>query len=135
MNRIAHVVVPPRQGHNRRQYQRRRLWNALLPINISATHTRLVSRAPSIALLGTALFLLSITLLQASGIWEPLAIEPDSRWGQMWYVRMCRWAAEKEMSYVCWTTYIAVCVAMVMNTLTRGLEGVWVPSMNIAESY
>ncbi|KAG8692303.1 hypothetical protein FRC09_011315 [Ceratobasidium sp. 395] len=119
LNRIAHVVVPPRQTGRRRQP--RRIWHALFPINVSATHTRLISRVPSIALLGTALFLLLVALVQAAGIWEPLA--PAGTWGGMWYVQMCRWAAGKEMSFVCWTTYIAVCVAMVMNTLTRGLEG------------
>ncbi|KAF8759989.1 Zinc finger, C3HC4 type (RING finger) [Rhizoctonia solani] len=56
----------------------------------------------------------------AADIWEPLDMEP----GRIWYLELCRWAAEKEMAYVCWTTYLAVCVAMVMNTLTRGLEGV-----------
>ncbi|KAG8747555.1 hypothetical protein FRC10_000691 [Ceratobasidium sp. 414] len=122
LNRIAHVVVPPRQTGRRRQP--RRIWHALFPINVSATHTRLISRAPSIALLGTALFLLLIALVQAAGIWEPLATKPDDGiWSGMWYVRACRWAAGKEMSFVCWTTYIAVCVAMVMNTLTTGLEG------------
>ncbi|KAG9101605.1 hypothetical protein FS749_005485 [Ceratobasidium sp. UAMH 11750] len=122
LNRIAHVVVPPRQTGRRRQP--RRIWHALFPINVSATHTRLVSRAPSIALLGTALFLLLIALVQAAAIWEPLATKSeDGTWSGMWYVRACRWAAGKEMSFVCWTTYIAVCVAMVMNTLTTGLEG------------
>ncbi|KAG8683742.1 hypothetical protein FRC08_014100, partial [Ceratobasidium sp. 394] len=122
LNRIAHVVVPPRQTGRRRQP--RRIWHALFPINVSATHTRLVSRAPSIALLGTALFLLLIALVQAAAIWEPLATKSeDGTWSGMWYVRACRWAAGKEMSFVCWATYIAVCVAMVMNTLTTGLEG------------
>ncbi|KAG9098952.1 hypothetical protein FRC07_010570, partial [Ceratobasidium sp. 392] len=120
LNRIAHVVVPPRQVGRRRQP--RRIWHALFPINVSATHTRLISRVPSIALLGTALFLLTVALVQAAGIWEPLATS-ESAWSGMWYVQACRWAAGKEMSYVCWTTYIAVCVAMVMNTLTKGLEG------------
>ncbi|QRV72778.1 hypothetical protein RhiJN_00792 [Ceratobasidium sp. AG-Ba] len=119
LNRIANVVVPPRQVVRRRH--QRRIWHALFPVNVSATHTRLASRAPSIALLSTALFLLIISLVQAAGVWEPLA--SASSWSDMWYVRLCKWAAAKEMSYVCWTTYIAVCVAMVMNTLTRGLEG------------
>ncbi|CAE6523195.1 unnamed protein product [Rhizoctonia solani] len=63
---------------------------------------------------------ISIALLQAAELWEPLDMKP----GRIWYLELCRWAGEKEMAYVCWTTYIAVCVAMVMNTLTRGLEGV-----------
>ncbi|CAE6392339.1 unnamed protein product [Rhizoctonia solani] len=71
------------------------------------------------SLLATSLFLLTIALVQAADIWEPLDMEP----GRIWYLELCRWAAEKEMAYVCWTTYVAVCVAMVMNTLTRGLEG------------
>ncbi|CUA70186.1 hypothetical protein RSOLAG22IIIB_00536 [Rhizoctonia solani] len=121
LNRISNVVVPPRQAIPRRQYysRRQRWFPSLLPINISATHTRFISRVPSIGLLATSLFLLSVALLQAADIWEPLDMEPD----RIWYLELCRWAGEKEMAYVCWTTYIAVCVAMVMNTLTRGLEG------------
>ncbi|KAL5636924.1 hypothetical protein ACGC1H_000785 [Rhizoctonia solani] len=121
LNRISNVVVPPRQAPPRRQHSsRRQRWlPSLLPINISATHTRFISRVPSIGLLATSLFLLSIALLQAADIWQPLDMQP----GRIWYLELCRWAGEKEMAYVCWTTYIAVCVAMVMNTLTRGLEG------------
>ncbi|EUC57768.1 daxx domain protein, putative [Rhizoctonia solani AG-3 Rhs1AP] len=121
LNRISNVVVPPRQAPPRRQYSsRRQRWlPSLLPINISATHTRFISRVPSIGLLATSLFLLSIALLQAADIWQPLDMRPY----RIWYLELCRWAGEKEMAYVCWTTYIAVCVAMVMNTLTRGLEG------------
>ncbi|GAB1520057.1 hypothetical protein RhiTH_003130 [Rhizoctonia solani] len=121
LNRITNVVVPPRQNPPLRRYSRRRRWlPSLLPINISATHTRFISRVPSMTLLATSLFLLTIALVQAADIWEPLDMEP----GRIWYLELCRWAAEKEMAYVCWTTYLAVCVAMVMNTLTRGLEGV-----------
>ncbi|CEL59559.1 Protein ASI3 OS=Saccharomyces cerevisiae (strain ATCC 204508 / S288c) GN=ASI3 PE=1 SV=2 [Rhizoctonia solani AG-1 IB] len=120
LNRIANVVVPPRQNPLLRRYSRRRRWlPSLLPINISATHTRFISRVPSMGLLATSLFLLTIALVQAADIWEPLDMEP----GRIWYLELCRWAAEKEMAHVCWTTYVAVCVAMVMNTLTRGLEG------------
>ncbi|KAH7343797.1 hypothetical protein B0J17DRAFT_643970 [Rhizoctonia solani] len=122
LNRISNVVVPPRQTPPRRPYHpRRRRWlPSLVPINISATHTRFISRVPSISLLATSLFLLTIALLQSADIWQPLDLKP----GRIWYLELCRWAGEKEMAYVCWVTYIAVCVAMVMNTLTRGLEGV-----------
>ncbi|THH20903.1 hypothetical protein EW146_g566 [Bondarzewia mesenterica] len=46
----------------------------------------------------------------------------NALWG--WLQTIDAWAAHKEMEDVCWSTFVAVCGALAMGSLTRGLEGI-----------
>lgn len=38
-------------------------------------------------------------------------------------MKLGHWVAQKEMEDVCWFSYLAVCGALCVGALTRGLEG------------
>ncbi|GJE87852.1 hypothetical protein PsYK624_039360 [Phanerochaete sordida] len=107
LNRVQNIVVPPRHSsyHRRirsieRRFGRRiwtRLLRALVPVNLSSTRSRLVFRTPSIYLL-----LKSLTLCLVRTLGE--------------------WAQRKPMDELCWSTFISVCVALFISSLTSGME-------------
>ena len=87
----------------------------IFPINLSSTAFRLTFRIPSLFYLFRSLLLLSVVLLQVSGLY------PSWNFG---VVRdLASWADSKEMSDVCWMTFCSVCLALGIAALTRGLEG------------
>jgi hypothetical protein len=63
-----------------------------------------------------ALVLWSILLLQASDYLPPSSWKP--------FQLLDEWAAHKEMDEICWFTFRAVCGALCVGALTKGLEGV-----------
>ena len=89
---------------------------SIFPIDLSSTYSRTVFRLPSIYFIFKSLALWSILALQASDYlssasWKPLQLLDD-------------WAARKEMDEICWSTFLAICGALCVGALTRGLEGV-----------
>ncbi|KAI5122226.1 hypothetical protein M0805_002714 [Coniferiporia weirii] len=120
LNRIQHIVVPPRRSMAYRIIQSRRsilhaLFYTFFPIDLSSTTYRLCFRIPSLYVLFRSLALLSVVLLQVTGYF------PSTQLG--WLHVIEQWAGQKEMSDVCWTAFVAVCLALVVDALTRGLEG------------
>ncbi|TDL24881.1 hypothetical protein BD410DRAFT_766450 [Rickenella mellea] len=121
LNRIQHIVVPPRQTFTERLTRSRRsILQALLystfPINLNSTTYRLAFRIPSLYLLFRSLLLLTIILLQGSNLW------PSSNY--RWLNVIGEWAGQKEFGEVCWSTFGAICAALGVGALTRGLEGI-----------
>lgn len=76
---------------------------------------RLIFRIPTLYFLTSALTLWTVILLQTSDLF------PSWQW--RWLVSLGKWAAEKEMEDVCWFSFGAVCSALFVGALTRGLEG------------
>ncbi|KAF8582297.1 hypothetical protein K439DRAFT_1635411 [Ramaria rubella] len=124
LNRIQHIVVPPRHTLVRRLarhyvYSRSRqskfrfMLSLLLPLNLSSTVSRALIRSPSIYLLWRSLALFTIILLQASDLFPSASwLSPAAEWGN-----------KTEMKEVCWNTFTSVCVALSIEALMRGLEG------------
>jgi hypothetical protein len=124
LNRIQNIVVPPRhplvyrlsRSHRNQQTSRLRwLYYSILPLDFSSTLARLIFRIPTIYLLSKALALWTVILLQTADLF------PSWQWS--WLVGLGKWAAEKEMEDVCWFSFGAVCAALCVGALTRGLEG------------
>ncbi|GJJ12332.1 hypothetical protein Clacol_006573 [Clathrus columnatus] len=124
LNRIQHIVVPPRQTLLRRlarHYSRNRqrqstfrfLISLLLPINLSSTTTRAIFRLPSLYLLWRSLLLLTVILLQTCNLFPSLS----------WLKHLGDWAAQINMKEACWATFLSVCIALAIEALMRGLEG------------
>ena len=147
MNRVQNIVVPPRPPfqnlrahhhlqvhHQQIQPQTRRrglsfiaslpslVLSSLFPINLSSTLSRFIFRIPSIYLLGKALVLWGVILLQVAE-WYPSSSDELAwnTWG--WVDRLGEWAIRKSIEDVAWFTYTSVCVALFVSALTAGLEG------------
>ena len=120
MNRIQHIVVPPRRSLALRVLRGRRsifhaFFYSMFPIDLSSTKYRTAFRIPSLFLLFKSLTLLTVVLLQVSNLY------PSSTfWGIQ---ELGQWAESKETADICWTTFCAVCLSLVIGSLTRGLEG------------
>ncbi|KIJ44308.1 hypothetical protein M422DRAFT_168278 [Sphaerobolus stellatus SS14] len=124
LNRIQHMVVPPRHSLMRRLtqhygYMRRRqssfraFVSMFFPINLNSVLTRAVFRGPSMYLLWRSLIQFFIILLQTSNMFPSLS----------WLSPAAEWGSRTEMKEVCWNTFIAVCVALAVEALMKGLEG------------
>ncbi|KAH9059981.1 hypothetical protein EDB87DRAFT_648340 [Lactarius vividus] len=126
LNRIQNIVVPSRRPplhHTRSAHDLRTRWvllrmilPSIFPIDLSSTYSRTVLRLPTMYYIFKSLVLWSILALQASDYlsstsWKPLQLLDD-------------WAARKEMDEICWSTFLAICGALCVGALTRGLEGV-----------
>lgn len=125
LNRIQNIVVPSRRpplhhtysAHDlRSHWVLRMILPSIFPIDLSSTYSRMVLRLPSMYFIFKSLVLWSILALQASDYlssttWKPL------QW-------LDNWAARKEMDEICWSTFLAICGALCVGALTRGLEGV-----------
>ncbi|KAA1469242.1 hypothetical protein DENSPDRAFT_772776 [Dentipellis sp. KUC8613] len=132
LNRIQHIVAPSRHplpyrmrfdgvhglhGSRSRLSFLRYIYSSLFPVDLSSTFARTLFRVPTLYLLFKSLALWSIILLQTSGLF------PSSpQW--TWLQNINQWAGTKEMEDVCWSTFGAVCGALCVGALTRGLEGV-----------
>ncbi len=89
---------------------------AMFPVDLSSTYSRTALRLPTIYYIFKSLVLWSILALQASDYisstsWKPLRL-------------LDNWAARKEMDEICWSTFLAICGALCVGALTRGLEGI-----------
>ncbi|KAI0636382.1 hypothetical protein C8Q77DRAFT_1051344 [Trametes polyzona] len=125
LNRIQNIVVPPRRPpgfriHNNRFVLREHQfsWHQLVlgrffPVDLSSISSRLLLRVPSLYLLGKAVVLWTMLLLQAQQVTPQAALlEP-----------LASWATSKKMEDVCWYTFLSACIALCIGTLTTGLEG------------
>jgi hypothetical protein len=124
LNRIQNIVVPPRHPfayrlsrlHRNQQTSRLRwLYYSIFPLDFSSTSARLLFRTPTLYFLCKALALWTVILLQTADLF------PSWQWSRL--VELGKWAAEKEMEDVCWSSFCAVCGALCVGALTRGLEG------------
>lgn len=133
LSRIQHIVTPPRATprHIRPLPERNKVWNVIstiwfyiLPVNMSSTFTRAVFRLPTLYLLYRS-FILQLTVwLQATGTmpqWPILKPLND-------------WAAYLDMGQICWMSFSAVCAALFMNALTRGLDGRSAPFLSFVST-
>lgn len=126
LNRIQNIVVPSRRPphhHMRSSSSLRTSWaffNLVLPsffpIDLSSTYSRTILRLPTMYYILKSLVLWTILLLQAADYfphtsWEPLQ-------------SLDEWVAHKEMDEICWFTFRAICGALCVGALTKGLEGV-----------
>ncbi|KZS89969.1 hypothetical protein SISNIDRAFT_525442 [Sistotremastrum niveocremeum HHB9708] len=119
LNRMQHLVVPTRDSLVR-QWRRsnpivRHVWASFLPVDLSSTTARFVLHSPSLALLLYSLLLMSVTLLQTSGLFP--------KWQVEWLQSLGDWASKKHMRDICWITFGAVCSSLTVEQLVRGLEG------------
>lgn len=80
------------------------------------TTCRIILRLPSLYYLYKATSLFLVVLLQACNLFPATQFE--------WVQSIGQWAAQKEMSDVCWSVYGAVCLALIIGSFTRGLEGI-----------
>ncbi|OBZ69160.1 hypothetical protein A0H81_10915 [Grifola frondosa] len=125
LNRIQNIVVPPRRPlayrlqaarmHRNRYSFRHILFASLFPIDLSSTFSRSLFRIPSIYLLGKALVIWLVILLQASHLF------PSWQWASL--QALGEWAAQKQMEDICWFTFTSACLALCIGTLTTGMEG------------
>ena len=118
-------MVPPRNHLNHHRVSRnsrnsqtstlRWLYYSILPIDFSSTFSRFIFRIPSLFFLSKALLLWTVTLLQTSELF------PSWQWN--WLIRLGIWVGQKEMEDICWFSFCAVCGALCVGAVTRGLEG------------
>ncbi|KAH9981408.1 hypothetical protein BGW80DRAFT_1434569 [Lactifluus volemus] len=108
LNRIQNIVAPSRRPlpHQSRWSFFRLILPSIFPLDLSSTYSRTVLRLPTMYFILKSLLLWTILLLQA-----PLLLLDD-------------WASRKEMDEICWFTFRAICGALCVGALTRGLEGV-----------
>nr|GAT50604.1 predicted protein [Mycena chlorophos] len=119
MHRIQNIVVPPRSAHRARHYRgrslARRLWNVLLPLDLTRTSTRLAFQLPTLYFLSKQLLLWTAILLQTADLFPADESGYLSRFGQ--------YAQGLEMEDLCFSTFTAICAAFAMESFVRGLDG------------
>lgn len=108
----------PRTTGNRRSLLRT-IYYYFLPLDFSSTTPRLIIRIPSLFLMCRALLLWTVILFQTFDIYPTRGLGVR---------RVGDWVARKETADVCWMTFSAMCVALSVGALTRGLEGTSAPS-------
>lgn len=120
MHRIQNIVVPPR--HRVRRFPRppsrdilspHLAYHAIFPLDFSSSLVRLILRLPSLYFLSKALLLWSTTLAQTANKFP----SSDS------LLFLASWVARYDTPTICWFTFCAVCGALCVEALTRGLEG------------
>ena len=94
----------------------RMLLPSVFPLDLSSTYPRMVLRLPTMYLILKSLVLWSILLLQASDYFPPSSWKP--------FRLLDDWVAHKGMDEICWFTFQAICGALCVGALTKGLEGV-----------
>lgn len=124
LHRIQNIIVPSRvpASERRRRYIRRMqrlpglgaLWDAVFPLDLSKTTTRLVLHLPSLYSLGKVLLIWGVLVLQTSDMY------PKEAWAQ----RLGAWVEAKEMKDVCWKTFVAVCSGFAVEGFVKALDGV-----------
>ncbi|KAF6748584.1 hypothetical protein DFP72DRAFT_916357, partial [Ephemerocybe angulata] len=121
---VANIIVPSRvpASERRRRYIRRMqrlpglgaLWDAVFPLDLSRTTTRLALHLPSLYSLGKVLLIWGVLVLQTSDMY------PKEAWAQ----RLGAWVEAKEMKDVCWKTFVAVCSGFAVEGFVKALDGV-----------
>jgi hypothetical protein len=126
LNRIQNIVAPSRRPlplpirptpNSRSRWPFFRLiLPSIFPLDLSSTYSRMVLRLPTMYYILKSLLLWSVLLLQASDHFPPFSWRP--------FQLLDDWASRKEMDEICWFTFRAICGALCVGALTRGLEGV-----------
>ncbi|KAI0256581.1 hypothetical protein BJV78DRAFT_1117139 [Lactifluus subvellereus] len=126
LNRIQNIVVPSRRPlphHMQPTPNSRSRWSlfrlilpSIFPLDLSSTYSRTVLRLPTLYYILKSLLLWSVLFLQASDHFPPSSWKP--------FRLLDDWASHKEMDEICWFTFRAICGALCVGALTRGLEGV-----------
>ncbi|KAI0351564.1 hypothetical protein OH77DRAFT_1410915 [Trametes cingulata] len=126
LNRIQNIVVPPRRPpgfrvhrdsftlHGRPRSWRQMVLSRFFPVDFSSTFSKALFRLPSVYLLGKAVLLWAVLLLQQASLLTQVS----------WLQPLGSWVAEKKMEDICWSTFLSACVALCIGTLTTGLEGI-----------
>ncbi len=125
MHRIQNIVVPTRfpnasqlNSQGRHSSLIRRFYNALLPLDVSRTSTRLALHIPSLYYMCKMLLMWSLLLLKSADLC------PEYESGTMH--ELLRWSQQKEMNQIAWSTFCAVCAAFCVEGFVKGLDGVGV---------
>ncbi|KAK0463509.1 uncharacterized protein EV420DRAFT_1518589 [Desarmillaria tabescens] len=126
MHRIQNIVVPTRfPNASQLNPQRRRhsslirgFYNALLPLDVSRTSTRLALHIPSLYYMCKMLLMWSLLLLKSADLC------PEYESGTMHDLLL--WSQQKEMNQIAWSTFCAVCAAFCVEGFVKGLDGVGV---------
>ncbi|KAF7299202.1 hypothetical protein MIND_00868900 [Mycena indigotica] len=121
MHRIQNIVVPPRSAsrshdHSRSHNLVQRVWNAVLPLDLTRTSTRLAFQLPTLYFLSKQLLIWAAILLQVSDLY------PVNRPGG-YIASFGQWTQRLEMDEVCFRTFMAICAAFAMESFVRGLDG------------
>ena len=117
LHRIQHTVVPvqhpfrpltPNRSNRRLSTLRR-----FLPADPQTTHAamRFALHLPTLYLLSQKLLLWTLIVVQTSGIRIGCCFS------------LIAWAEKKEMSEVCWSTFVAICAAFCVEAFVRALDG------------
>ena len=93
----------------------RRVRSRVFPINLSSTLSRTIIRLPSSYLLLKSLCTWTVILLQS------FRLIPNTHSG--WLHNVDARVGRLETGTVCWSTFVAVCIALCVNYITSGLEG------------
>ncbi|RXW23638.1 hypothetical protein EST38_g2202 [Candolleomyces aberdarensis] len=132
LHRIQNIIIPSRVPTRWRGARRRGanagiwsriatvgggIWDTLLPLDLTKTTTRLAIHLPSLYLLYRVLLIWSVLILQTSGFYPEDA-------GFDWANRLGNWVETKDMSEVCWSTFVAVCVGFCIEGFVKALDGV-----------
>jgi hypothetical protein len=147
LNRIQHIVVPPRASiRGRRRHgvfhtghlvppqtltsQLLNFLNSLrqrvLPVNLDSTLSRLILCSPSLLHACRSLVLLTVTMLQVLDIFP--SPSPSSHWGMR---GLAVWALKHDMYQICWKAFLSACVVVLVGALLAGLEGRYVISLTV----
>lgn len=125
MHRIQNIVVPTRfpnasQLNSQRRHSSliRRFYNALLPLDVSRTSTRLALHIPSLYYMCKMLLMWSLLLLKSADLC------PEYESGTIH--DLLDWSQQKEMNQIAWSTFCAVCAAFCVEGFVKGLDGVGV---------
>lgn len=130
LHRIQNVVLPsPRRARHsyRTPLPRMTLWERLLaatlPLDFSRTATRFVFHLPSVCLLSKMLIIWTALVLQTCEV--PLVFGDDKKAAYVYVIleKLSRWAMDKKMTEICWSTFCAVCGAFLIEGVIKALDG------------
>ncbi|KAF8912185.1 hypothetical protein CPB84DRAFT_1761521 [Gymnopilus junonius] len=140
LHRMQNIVLPSRIPARRSRHAYRfgpsfatpfhhriiwtRFYSSLLPLDFSSTTTRLILHLPSTYYLGKMLLTWFCLVLQTSEIFPAFSEDVVARWAVLgWVNHFGMWCAQKEMSDICWQTFVAVCAAFLVEGFVRALAG------------
>jgi hypothetical protein len=122
---------PNRHAHHHRTFPRyTTLWErfcaVVLPLDFSRTTTRFVFHLVSIRSLSKMLIIWTVLVLQTCQV--PLVFGGDQKGPyvdaiQGYLEKLARWAVDKEMTEICWSTFCAVCGAFLIEGFIKALDG------------
>jgi hypothetical protein len=128
MHRIPNIVVPPRLPANadsdegeesgrRSAMQRyfRRIYDRILPLNMSRTLTRFILHLPTLYFLCRTLLLWALITLQTADLFPKTDNSTIRAFG--------KWSEELTMEQVNWMTFCAICAGFCVEGFVRSLDG------------